>query len=420
MTRTHQPSGERSRGPKPTLGRPAAALRGSVGEEVPCDRTRRVDSQPTQLPASGGRKRSPAAAAVSEQDPPYYQGGQIDTDIQKTIVQEDEIGLHWATITGPLQDQRAIRDLLLATFGETMKSGSGGAHYAGSWLWPTGVTLSIEHSINRSFKVMVPGNACDLMGGPKLWAFLRQLFLGDRKCTRFDIYRDQRGQNIRLIDDAYQSCCSQELCHVRRYKQHDGRLSDTKTRIDHGLELGSRSSNRYVRIYDKGLESGCALHRQWVRFEVEFKDEPAHEAAQRVLSKHSYEAGMVEAAALLIGAVDFRITTGDAHIKRRKRPTWWARYCGDLEASRPRVERRESDWRSKMKWFKNQVAPTVVACAIRARCTVGEMFEALAGDAQPSAAMLTSPITSDIAHEYQRIKEANARKRKLEQNVNAS
>lgn len=110
------------------------------------------------------------------------------------------------------------------------------------------------------------------------------------------------------------------------------------------LYAGSRSSDVYVRVYNKEKESiDNERYKNAVRFECELKDEPARETLERIRRSGYSQAGIAREVAYFCGrrGVDIPVDTGnDGQIRRN--------------ATTPRP-----DAIRKLEWLRTQVSPSV-------------------------------------------------------------
>lgn len=116
------------------------------------------------------------------------------------------------------------------------------------------------------------------------------------------------------------------------------------------LYLGSRSSETYVRIYDKEAESnGAEEYKRCVRYEVECKGDTAAAALERCRSGRYHSRSIAETVLWYLRrrGVDVRI---DDLVPGQPRP--------NADTPRPNVD-------ATLAWFRNQVRPSVVR-ALRA------------------------------------------------------
>lgn len=108
------------------------------------------------------------------------------------------------------------------------------------------------------------------------------------------------------------------------------------------LAIGSRSSPRYGRIYDKQRESKDERFARCWRFEIEFKDMMARNAVEYLRSQKSLDRGV----AGLVGGqfaawgIEIILPVGPVHL------------AGS-------IGRREFDSERSLKWLRTQVAPSI-------------------------------------------------------------
>jgi len=110
----------------------------------------------------------------------------------------------------------------------------------------------------------------------------------------------QLAENVSRLDLAVTylpaSGPTRELCNLIKQlrKKYTGRWEKAPVKVfsnlagPEALALGSRQSNRFLRIYDKGRESGDAYFANSLRAEAELKSETAWSMAQRLDSDENY------------------------------------------------------------------------------------------------------------------------------------
>ena len=119
--------------------------------------------------------------------------------------------------------------------------------------------------------------------------------------------------------------------------------------------IGSRSSDRLVRFYDKAAEQG--VEGTWVRCEAEFKGDAAHAAALHLAAGRSV-------CDLIVSVVDFRNPEDDTNVSRRSRCSWWERWIGTgARVSFARAKVDEVVERA-LAWVESAVAPTLAMLSI--------------------------------------------------------
>ena len=131
----------------------------------------------------------------------------------------------------------------------------------------------------------------------------------------------------------------------------------------HTLYLGSRKSDIFLRVYDKKLEqnkklfaSGENLIRtEWIRWELELKNERAQECVNMLLTKK-------ETGAVCVGILSnyFRVIKLDNENKSRcTTDKVWMRFIGEMEKLTLYIPTFPKTLEEKRKWFEMQVAPTL-------------------------------------------------------------
>lgn len=134
------------------------------------------------------------------------------------------------------------------------------------------------------------------------------------------------------------------------------------------LYLGSRSSAVMLRVYDKQLEQNTKLEaagkttieHEWVRWELELKDERARVAAE-------YFVAGLSIGQVCFGILEnyFRIINFDNSNKSRcSNDIKWAEFINGVQALRLYVAHAIKTLDDKMQWIMLQVAPTLVALII--------------------------------------------------------
>ena len=193
-------------------------------------------------------------------------------------------------------------------------------------------------------------------------AFLEALSaLGVAHVTRFDVAVDFFGRDLGIVDSVVASCgrgelCGARLCDPRRPIRCNG------DPVGNGVYLGKRGSDgsgRFIRVYDKGLESKTKPLGQWERWELECSGEVARSIAACMMYawrmdgspdvKHAsleFLTGWRRfGAEVALNAVDFRESNGRSELDRRPRCSWWAITREGIGESKPvrDTERKKSE-----------------------------------------------------------------------------
>lgn len=232
--------------------------------------------------------------------------------------------------------------------------------------WPGGAMLALD--IGGDGKQAAPHCVVELPG-----SFLAPMTLDERlgimrfllasddwKCTRLDIANDYHGSGITIIPDLIASCMRGELSGAKVFEPHQ------KYRMEHGqpelamdmVTFGTRGKNgsgRYVRCYDKGLESKKNPRGEWIRWEAEFSKAVAQAVAVAILEADHF---VQVARGYALGCVDFRLANGK---RKRDRPVlaWWLDVLGDTVPMRQTMPRRTPDAESWAQWMRTAVLPSL-------------------------------------------------------------
>lgn len=155
------------------------------------------------------------------------------------------------------------------------------------------------------------------------------------KITRIDLAKDAREQSFGFIHLAEAAQTGNFTGTAQ--KASVVRSSDGGTTV----YIGSRSSERFVRVYDKGVESGEGGN--WARLEMETKGETAHMVAMALAT------GGANISNVLCSAVGkmFQIDL----------PDWKDLLNSDAEYDLPKIEKRSDT----EKWIETQVATAVLS-----------------------------------------------------------
>ena len=126
----------------------------------------------------------------------------------------------------------------------------------------------------QGLKMTLSGSVLD--GIPARDELLRNALRGGWKPTRIDIALDalDTGVTISSIRDAYMSNVNRSVQRSTRY------IEKGKA---HTFELGSRTSEKFMRIYDKGAQQRTLA--SWLRFELECKGTYAVQVGSALMSE---------------------------------------------------------------------------------------------------------------------------------------
>lgn len=118
------------------------------------------------------------------------------------------------------------------------------------------------------------------------------------------------------------------------------------------LEIGSRESDRFLRIYDKGLQMGGEAGIL-TRFELEMKGNYANAAMHTVMRDGTLPESFI------VTAIDFREVSDESNTTRRERCSWWQAIIGQFERVTLGLGRVKTTVQRAKEWLEKQVAPTM-------------------------------------------------------------
>lgn len=192
---------------------------------------------------------------------------------------------------------------------------------------------------------------CDMVG------VMKELWSG--KCGRFDVAIDDYSKVIDL-DEVKKAQDEGNYAHVQIFGYHE---SGERGKRERGrtITFGARSSESYLRIYDKKTETKGEI--DCIRYEVEFKDDKAEQLLSAWLD-HDFQdqqgAAKVLAGAAL-GAVRFcDRSSGEKNLERLNDLPWYAKLCSSVVSGfRLRVRKKERFLDDSIAWVKKAVMPTM-------------------------------------------------------------
>jgi len=278
----------------------------------------------------------------------------------------NEVGVHWLRISIPAKHLSHVRSYCSFFFGDSSKDGYGLWSYDTRYSWPNGASLNFDSDPDRCALVHagkatldLPGKALDTIPQDRLHLFLIGLRRYDPACTRCDVFFDDYQ---RLISPS----ALQDI--IKRTDYSGFRKAQLKQRFERGrlihdeVDLGTRGDNgsgKYLRVYDKALESNG--QKDCVRWEVEFSKERAHTVFDKLSSVKTIDAFATLCGSLVAGAINFVHRTHDKNIRRLEVYEFWQQIKKTLGVLVVRVAIKHTDITEMYKWVFRQVSPTL-AC----------------------------------------------------------
>ncbi|MBO5055002.1 MAG: replication initiation factor domain-containing protein [Lachnospiraceae bacterium] len=184
------------------------------------------------------------------------------------------------------------------------------------------------------------------------------------KFTRIDLAMDDKGCNYFSVDDV-QKICNDGRCATRfRVFRSERESSFGDCVTGNTLYIGKRSSDCFLRVYDKRLEQktkmGNDVGYDWVRWELELKRDRAQSVVEHLLSGECL-------GSVAVGVLSnyFRVIICDDSNKTRcSTDPVWQKFVLGVGKLRLSVNRMVKTISEKKKWITKQCLPSIAAvCA---------------------------------------------------------
>lgn len=287
------------------------------------------------------------------------------------------VGIDWLRFSVELTELRGLEDYLCQFFGESSQVDWGRYGFDLSVVWEScGVSIWYDSTAARSERlhggiccVEIPGGALSSLCGDDLELLCAGMRPFRAVCRRVDVYFDDKRRRMTpgeiYGENASLKACERSLTSYRKLQYIRG---VGQSGLDHDeLRLGSRGENgsgRFVRIYDKELESKGENYA--VRWEVEFTGDKAV-AAFVALSGCNGDLEMFGGVcgALVGGAVKFVERTGEKNLGRLALRDWWAEIVEFLGSVTVRGRKRNTSVVKTASWInRSRAALAMVAEAV--------------------------------------------------------
>jgi hypothetical protein len=218
----------------------------------------------------------------------------------------------------------------------------------------------------RTVGLEIPGTAVEMLDDYAFICLCIGLDVHHFHCSRIDAFFDDAERLITpsglhsLVATGRQDYC--------KFKSESILSRQT---IEHGLvrdevqfgTRGSEGAGKYLRFYDKALESKGEINV--CRWEVEFSDQYARELFRRLVATygpHWTEEKTARAIGSAIGgAIDFRINLhdGNPHVDRHERYPFWQQIVDRLGCVPMKIKRQGKDVECADRYIHQQVAGTL-------------------------------------------------------------
>ena len=324
---------------------------------------------------------------------------------------KSQIGLDWIRLTGPAESASRCFDVLSRIYGQKIDRRNGRHFYERGTYWPSGAALLEGHK-SRSAAILVelPGSALSVLPAADRVLLLNDLSWQGMRATRIDVAVDFIGEDVDVITCTRSACFAGELCQAKRWEPHEGFSGGQRDK--YGVSLGSRGksgSGRYVRVYDKGLETGEKPEGRWHRWEAEFTGDCAAEVQHQLVAhvEQLADGGFriapgweQTAAGVAFGAVDFREVNGQTSFARRPRSSWWAELVGTVKRIVVKATPKASRLITYARWMRQQVLPSLKAMGDAVGLPWSQIADMVAGDFKVSNSARRSPVVYEFCRMF--------------------
>ncbi len=276
----------------------------------------------------------------------------------------NEVGLHWLRISIRRRDLSRLLTFLECYFGKSSQDGRGLWSYDTRYFWSNGASLNYDSDFERAEQwhggkctLEIPGQALDTIGKADLYLFLLSMKQFSPTCTRIDIFFDDYKRLIEP-ESLHQIAKNNDFSGFRNSQIKQGRkgIELIHDEVDFG-KRGQNGSGKYLRIYDKFLESKG--EKNCIRFEVEFTKKRAQLVFDKLSESADNDVFATLCGALVGGSIRFIQRNGDKNIGRLKIYEFWQEILGLLGKVEIRVPTKKTDIGGKFTFIFRQVSPTL-------------------------------------------------------------
>lgn len=251
------------------------------------------------------------------------------------------VAVDWLSCTMHLDQRENSHVLSLLACREPMDAATPRFGYTDAFKTSKGAVIySSPNNPRMGVHAIIPGSALSSYSSVGITA--ENIILAvqhDRgKVTRLDLAKDAQDESFNLVQFS-------ETVSAGHYTGTAQKCA-TIASSDGGrtVYIGSRSSERFIRVYDKGIESG--IGGDWIRAEVETKGDSANIIAKMLVDgQHNMNDVFASVASRICQCVDL---------------SWTRLMRSDAKVALPKIEKTTD----REKWIADQVTPAIVNFAI--------------------------------------------------------
>jgi len=330
-------------------------------------------------------------------NPPIVKRGLDSHSTQTDPAAESEklvgyVGMHWLRGTVPWADLDPLVQYLRLFFGDCFEEYDYGLwKYDRSYVWPNRVSLNYHSSAERAERITSGGVTLEIPGSvietyaPEIWfSFMRGLQHFRFEPSRIDVYYDDYdrlilprdlytlvyeldllGQEFRREFTGFLQAAIKQKVGGKRAKMLGGGRGIVYDEVAFGRR-GNRGCGKYLRAYDKWLESRG--ERKCVRWELELSGHRARKMWEALMHVATQDIPGILGAAIG-GCIDFRhrpvtadgklLRAGDKNWKRCPRFAWWQKIVDKLGEATFDLPIHRKSVEQSWEWMKTAAAGTL-------------------------------------------------------------
>ena len=195
--------------------------------------------------------------------------------------------------------------------------------------------------------IEIKGSACELIQND-IYNICSKVRYHLGKFSRIDIAVDDHDEVLN-IHKIYKSAKNGDWSgRFRKTRQIE---SNNSKGNDYGktITFGSRRSNTFLRIYDKGKQERKAGH--WIRCELELKKQNAQNAIALLMNGTDLREIYF---GILKSYINFKIASNDTNKSRWKLEPWWEEFLGNSKKLKIGPPKRSHAMGPNVEWLLNQ------------------------------------------------------------------
>ena len=260
------------------------------------------------------------------------------------------VSIHWLSITYFVNIVVAMTHFLKEFLGEEIEdelewseyfyaSEHGARGYRALYFGPEGIRLYGYPHTGQHCHLEIPGKVIEKYGNQKVIDYLKSLKEQDYewRCKRVDIAFDYCPFTPLECYEAWQRGDVHSKCHRNSWDWREN--ADGRT-----LYIGSRMSDRFIRIYDR---------RGFTRLELEFKNRWSENFA-RVITEIEPDQWIKQCIGYLIDFIDFNTSDPSSCV------SWWEKFIDEAPSIKLDVSKStNNDPRGKLLNYFDKLIPTL-------------------------------------------------------------